>query len=130
MGKIENVALILREIRDKEKHDRRDCCVKLLDKLGYKKNTSVSLVKFDALLIKAAIECFDVSPKSDIVLMAFGLLKGYEYQRTTISERRRKYLRESNYLQTNSRSKIKKFDEATEDEQEQEIKNIRNFLYG
>lgn len=126
MGKVEDVAKILRDIRDKEKNDRKDCCVRLLNELGYKKNTSVSMVQFDAFLIKATIEHFDVSPKSDIVLMAFGLLKGYEYQTTTISVRRKKYLQESYYLQTNPRSKIKNFDGATKEEQEKEINNIRN----
>ena len=97
-----------------------------MHELGYKKNTSISEVQFDAFLIKAATECFGVSPKSDIVLMAFGLLKGYEYSKTTISNRREKYLREGNYLRTNPRSKIKDFTTATTDEQENEIKNIRN----
>lgn len=123
MGKVDNVAMILRDIRNK---DRKDCRERLLDELGYKKNTSISEVQFDAFLIKAATECFGVSPKSDIVLMAFGLLKGYEYSKTTISNRREKYLRESNYLRTNPRSKIKDFATATTDEQENEIENFRN----
>lgn len=124
MGEVDEIAKILRKIPDSQKHDRRDCCVRLLDELGYKKNTSVSNVKFDAFLIKAVREWFDVSPNADIVLMALGLLEGYEHDKVLIRNRRKKYLRESRHLQMNSRSGVKSYDDATEDEQKKLIENL------
>lgn len=128
---IDTVAALLRAIREQGVRSREKGYYNLFSTLKYKGKTGEKIdlsffkSKMDALLVKAAIEHFGISPDSDIVLMAFGLLEGYEYQRISLYDRRKNYLRESQYLKTNPRSKIKGFDEATEEEQRREIQNIR-----
>lgn len=123
--KIDAVAAELIAIRDQGKHDRKGCFIKFFHALDERLNITVSIAKTDALLIKATRERFDVSSDADIVLMSLGLLRGYEYQDMPLLDRRRKYLRESNYLQTNSRSKNKNFDNASEKEKNRLIDNLR-----
>lgn len=75
--------------------------VEVLDILGHKNATHLDVKKLDAFLIKAIDNKFDLgtTDDSDILLMAFGLLRGYHYSELkSISERRAKYLQESDYL--------------------------------
>lgn len=123
--KIDAVAAELSAIRDQGKHDRKGCFIKFFHALDESLNITVSIAKTDALLIKATRERFDVSPDADIVLMALGLLQGYKYQEMSLLNRRKKYLRESNYLQTHSRSENKIFNNASEKEKERLLDNLR-----
>ena len=63
---------------------------------------------------------------ADMLLMAFGLLPGYEYENLTIGKRREKFLRESNWLKVNKKSKIENYDSASKEELESVLKSLRN----
>lgn len=115
----------LKHLRDGIKYKRTDCCSKIFYYLGFESNNSVTLFQMDSFLIKMIEEYFGKSKDSDILLMAFGLLKGYEYWNISITERRRKYLNQSNYLESNPRSKVKSFTDATPKEQALAVDAIR-----
>lgn len=63
---------------------------------------------------------------ADMLLMAFGLLPGYEYENLIIGKRREKFLRESNWLKVNKKSKIENYDSASKEELESVLKSLRN----
>lgn len=126
MGKI-NVDILttkLIKIRDQNKRNRKHCANQALEYLGLPDN-SVSIKQFDALLIRAIAEHFDDSRDADVLLMAFGLLQGYHYAEIiSIGERRKKYLIESNYLQTHPR-KQEPYATATNEKKKKLEENLR-----
>lgn len=121
-----DLASELIDIRDAYKNDRKDRTVVVLDKLDYKNNITTEVYEFDAFLIKAVTDKFKNTYKFDIILMAFGLLDGYDYKKTSIGTRREKYLIESDYLKTNSREKVKSYIDANEEDKERLKDNLRN----
>lgn len=90
---LRNIFKELREDNDRYRHYQ--------EILGYIEcDTELSMLKTDALLIKAVEKRFGESNTvADIVLMDLGLLEGYNYNvETTITNRREKFLRESDFL--------------------------------
>lgn len=89
---------ILKGIRTVDDRDNEECSKNITSSLGC--NRKLSATEVNALFIKAAKEKFGAyEARRDIVLMALGLLKDYDYHKVeTITERRDQYLRESNYL--------------------------------
>ncbi len=112
------------KLRDTTKNDRIAYSEEILKLLKYEKEREP--YEFDAFLVKAIEIKFKESRNADIVLMAFGLMQGYEYGKITITDRRYKYLEESDYLAYNPRSKIKAFADATEDEKYDLAENLRS----
>ncbi len=108
MGKI-NITVLTAEltaVRNEGNRDRVNRKTEVLHCLGYADDKSVSIPEFDAFLVRVASERFGVSANRDIVLMAFGLLNGYHYEKITlIKDRRAKYLTDSDHLQTRTRKK-------------------------
>lgn len=98
----------LNKFRDARK-DRIKYSNEVLTSLNYEKEREP--YEFDAFLVKAVDIRFKKSQDADIALMAFGLLQGYT--QTTVTERRYRYLKESNYLPDDLRRKIKPYNEAT-----------------
>lgn len=86
------------ELRKRE-DNRLTCYVDILSYLGYESDLDMPII--DAFFIKAVEKTFGkLKHEADIVLMALGLLEGYDYTiETIISDRRAKYLQESYYLQ-------------------------------
>lgn len=111
------------KLRDISKNDRTKCGEEILKSLNYKKQRKN--YQFDAFLIKAIDWRFGESMDADIVLMAFGLLQGYEYDKIAITNRRYKYLEESNYLEYNPRSKIKSFVGVDDREKKKLVEGLR-----
>lgn len=58
--------------------------------------------------------------------MALGLLPGYEYAHLSVGSRRVKFLRESDWLRINQKSKIKDFDSASKNNQDDALDSLRN----
>lgn len=112
----------LKKIRDTRK-DRIKYSEEVLKSLNYKKERKP--YEFDAFLIKAVDIHFKESQDADIALMAFGLLQGYRYEQTTVTERRYRYLKESDYFPDDLRRKIKPYNEATKEEKDALTGNIR-----
>lgn len=112
----------LKKLRD-ARNDRMGYCAEILKLLNYKKERKP--YEFDAFLAKAVDIRFKESQDADIALMAFGLLHGYEYEQTTVTERRYKYLKESNYFTYDLRCKIKPYNEATTKEKDTLTGRIR-----
>lgn len=92
----EDLRNIFKELR--EDNDRYIHYQEILDYIEC--DTKLSMLKTDALLIKAVEKRFGESNTvADIVLMDLGLLEGYNYNvETTITNRREKFLRESDFL--------------------------------
>ena len=122
-GKIDILASKLNGIRG---NGRKDSAIEILDILGYKDYISVPLYQFDAFLVKTATELYENNYRFDILLMAFGLLDGYDYNNgIPIGVRREKYLIESNHIQNNLREKIKSYTDVDKKTQEQLKNNLR-----
>lgn len=116
----ENLVKKLNKLRD-ARNDRMGYCDEILKLLNYEKERKP--YEFDAFLAKAVDIRFKESQDADIILMAFGLLQGYE--QTTVTERRYEYLKESDYLPDDLRRKIKPYDEATKKEKDTLTGNLR-----
>lgn len=116
----ENLVKKLNKLRD-ARNDRMGYCDEILKLLNYEKERKP--YEFDAFLVKAVDIRFKESQDADIILMAFGLLQGYE--QTTVTERRYEYLKESDYLPDDLRRKIKPYDEATKKEKDTLTGNLR-----
>ena len=71
----ENLVKKLNKLRD-ARNDRIGYCDEILKLLNYKKKRKP--YEFNAFLVKAVNIRFNESQDADIVLMAFGLLQGYE----------------------------------------------------
>lgn len=100
------LTLELLALRNEGNRDRENCRVKVLHCLKYADDKSVSIPGLNAFLIRVTSERFGISANRDIVLMAFGLLKGYHYEEINeIENRRDKYLTDSNHQQTRARKK-------------------------
>lgn len=112
----------LKKLRD-ARNDRIEYSEEVLKSLNYKKERKP--YEFDAFLIKAVDIRFKESQDADIALMAFGLLRGYRYEQTTVTERRYRYLKESDYFPDDLRRKIKPYNEATTEEKNTLTGNIR-----
>lgn len=77
LDKIEKKLFRLRDPKDDD--SRYSVCYDLLEYLNYTKD--LSMFKYDAFLIKAVNKVFgEFTPDADIVLMALGLLDGYNYR--------------------------------------------------
>jgi len=92
--------------------------------LGHENSAFITEAQLDELLFKSIRRCLGVSIYACMLLMAFGLSSGYEYNTLSLGERREKFLRESNWLQVNKRSKIKDFDSASKEEQEDALESL------
>lgn len=93
---------LLKALREPRKVTRVALYRDILDELKY--NKKLPPPKMDAFLIKAIFETFGESTtEADIVLMALGLLDGYDYRtEPKVMERRAEYLRKSEYLSYNN----------------------------
>lgn len=111
------------KLRDITKNDRTECNQEILEFLNYK--TQRENYQFDAFLVKAINQRFRGSMDADITLIAFGLMRGYEYDKIATTNRRCKYLKESDYLSYNSRNKIKSFIGIDSAEKKKLIENLR-----
>lgn len=89
-------------LREPKKVTRKALHNNILDILNYDKK--ISAPKVDAFLIKAVYETFGESTtETEIVLMALGLLDGYDYRiEPKVMERRAEYLRKSEYISYNN----------------------------
>lgn len=98
----DNLHHLLIDLREPKKLTRQALHEKILKILNYPKRLTVP--QMDAFLIKAVYETFgDSTTEADIVLMALGLLDGYNYRsEPKIMERRAEYLRKSEYLSYNN----------------------------
>lgn len=120
------------KLRDMTRNDRLKYSEEILQLLNYKKEKNkdkekeIKSYQFDAFLVKAIDKRFNKSRDADIALMAFGLLQGYEYDKIVITQRRYKYLEESDYLIHNPRSRIKVFADANKEERKGLAENLRN----
>lgn len=120
-----------------------DKCVKKKDKK--KDPLCIDLPQVDATLINATNEAFggkDKITQHDVVLMAFGLLQGYEYTKIpTKSARQRDFLLYSDYLIRMNKDNNGSEDYANADKQDRErlednlrkmgekwIKEVENYL--
>lgn len=122
-GDTKNLIYKLNKLRD-ARNDRIKCNNEVLKSLNYEKERKP--YEFDAFLVKAVDIRFKESQDADIALMAFGLLQGYRYeQTTTVTERRYRYLKESDYLPDDLRQKIKPYNEATKEEKDALTGNLR-----
>lgn len=97
-SKSDNILKYLKLIREPKGDVRKQICCRLFEELYNKK---FSILQMDAFLIKVVHEIFgEFTADTDIVLMALGLMEGYDYNdEPKIGERRAKYLRESKHLQ-------------------------------
>ena len=91
------------DIRDQ---DRVECGRYLFERLGHNDSAFITESQLDELLFMTVRKRLGTSIYADMLLMAFGLLPGYEYENLTIGKRREKFLRESNWLKVNKKSKI------------------------
>lgn len=111
------------DIRDQ---DRVECGRYLFERLGHNDSAFITESQLDELLFMTVRKRLGTSIYADMLLMAFGLLPGYEYENLTIGKRREKFLRESNWLKVNKKSKIENYDSASKEELESVLKSLRN----
>lgn len=114
---------IMVAIRDQ---DRTECGRDLFELLGHPDSCFITETQLDELLFKVVRKCFGTSIYADMLLMAFGLLQGYEYKNLSIGKRREKFLRKSNWLKVNRKRKIKDYDSMSPEDQESAWKSLRN----
>lgn len=114
-GELDSLSKALYSLR--RDNDRKDktAVIKnsILAELGYQDELEtfqeVSNTEFERFIIDMVIDCYGKGLKTDIILMSFGLLAGYNYHRILkLSARRNKFLEESNYLQNYEISKTAK----------------------
>lgn len=110
-----------------ESNNRQQHLYDLLEKLDYKKVNSITIQQMDAFLIKAVHDCLGTDDiHHDMVLMAFGLLKGFDYETMpSDTERRRNFLLKTDYLVRNTRSESSDFSAAGIDTQKRLIDSLR-----
>ena len=103
----------LKNLRECRADTRQGLYNIIFDTLGYHKE--IKLFEQEACLIKTVNKLFGkYTPDADIVLMALGLLEGYEYNFLQTGKNRRiKYLQESPYLM-NSEGKDASYDKAND----------------
>lgn len=123
MSRANDLVKAMVNIRDQ---DRVECGRHLFYLLGHNNSAFITESQLDELLFMTVRKRLDTSIYADMLLMAFGLLPGYEYENFTIGKRREKFLRESNWLKVNRKRKIKNYDSASKEELESALKSLRN----
>lgn len=123
MSRTSDLVDIMVDVRDQ---DRLECGRRLFELLGYNNSAFITEPQLDELLFKAVRKCLGTDIHADMLLMAFGLLPGYEYTNLAIGDRRVRFLRKSRWLKVNRRSKIKDYDSANEDDQVDAWDSLRN----
>lgn len=120
-SKADRILSYLKLIREPKKETRKFVCCQLLKELNY--TQKLEIFQLDAFLIKAVHEAFGKSTTdADIMLMALGLMEGYDYNdEPKVGERRAKYLRESNHLKNEEIS----YDEASPSNKDAYRDNLR-----
>ena len=95
---------------------------KIKDKLGLPDDTC--RIEIKALLIKAVTDCYGTTLKADMVLVALGLLEGFDNRDENtnfpdggalLTERRVKFLKESTYIPIKSNGKYESYEDAEKD---------------
>lgn len=107
----------------KEKNDQKNSYITVLTILQYQDPTSIHPAQFDAMLIKAANELFSEIDR-DIILMYFGLLRGYQGKKS-IDRRQKKFLRHSDYIQKIHSNNPEPYDKANSIKKKYYIKSLR-----
>lgn len=123
MSRTSDLVKAMVNIRDQ---DRVECGRYLFELLGYNDSAFITELQLDELLFKVVRNRLGASIYADMLLMAFGLLPGYEYDSYSLGERRRKFLRNSNWLKVNRKSKITEFDSASKEDQDSAEKSLPN----
>lgn len=123
MSRTNDLVKAMVDIRDK---DRAECGRYLFEQLGYSDSAFITESQLDELLFMTVRKRLGTSIHADMLLMAFGLLPGYEYENLTIGKRREKFLRESNWLKINKRSKAEDYNSASEEELKSARDSLRN----
>lgn len=92
-----NLSSSLKKLREPKDETPKGQRRMVLSELDYNKDFSIE--QFDAALIDIVKKQFGITQDMDLLLMAFGLLKGYYYgDIPSITDRRDKYLRETNFI--------------------------------
>lgn len=114
----------LKKIRNSS--DRYKLYYEVFDLLGYNMELGYKdfkQYKIEAFLIVSVIQVFQTyTNNTDILLIALGLMDGYDHEIIGITDRRIKYLRDSNYLKLQGKSP---YDEVNNDEQNDYIDQLR-----
>lgn len=121
---IKLVSKKLKKIRNSS--DRYKLYYEVFDLLGYNMELGYKdfkQYKIEAFLIVSVIRVFQTyTNNTDILLIALSLMDGYDHEIIGITDRRIKYLRDSNYLKLQGKSP---YDEVNNDEQNDYIDQLR-----